>query len=474
MVSLTLRIGAGSDSHDPYKERETNMSINLAIDVIPGKPVVRQSGGALDILVSVAADTIVTTAEINVPPITLGIVLDRSGSMNGEPLNDAKKVIAQIINGLRPQDRVAVVAYDTRVDIVQPLTHCEQPAGIIERINAIETGGSTNLFGGWEAAAELLLANPGSGLNRVIVISDGCLNAGLTDPIAICDRVGLAATQGVTTSTLGLSSHFDESVMAAMAEAGRGRSHYGQTALDLLASFQEEIELLRAVQATDVKAHIRVLDTNVSATLLSPEFGPLGYETNLQPLVEGGSSWLLIRVEHGALPLGDVELLKIAVTAKTKEGNIVRAEVPVLAVAVVSDTAEAAEPLNPAVKERVDEFDAAVVYRQVREALLSRDRATAERLVAELKASGSTSAFVQANIETLELLLQRDERMAIKELHYSQDRMSRRQLSRDELNSRRNFDNVNEAASFSAEMPAYLRKKRSVGRGFNAPENNEP
>ncbi|MFZ4783701.1 MAG: vWA domain-containing protein, partial [Armatimonadaceae bacterium] len=165
------------------------MSINLAIDVIPGKPVVRQSGGTLDILVSVAADTIVTAAEINVPPITLGIVLDRSGSMNGEPLTDAKKVIAQIINGLRPQDRVAVVAYDTRVDIVQPLTHCEQPAGIIERINAIETGGSTNLFGGWEAAAEVLLANPGSGLNRIIVISDGCLNAGLTDPIAICDRV---------------------------------------------------------------------------------------------------------------------------------------------------------------------------------------------------------------------------------------------------------------------------------------------
>jgi hypothetical protein len=262
--------------------------------------------------------------------------------------------------------------------------------------------------------------------------------------------------------------------MTQMAEAGRGRSHYGQTALDLLASFQEEIELLRAVQATDVKAHIRVLDTNVSATLLSPEFCPLGNETNLQPLVEGGSSWLLIRVEHGALPLGDVELLKIAVTAKTKEGDIVRAEVPVLAVAVVSDTAEAAEPLNPAVKERVDEFNASVIYRQVREALLSGDRSTAQRLVAELKASGSTSAFVEANILTLEQLLERDERMAIKELHYSQDRMSRRQLSRDELNSRRNFDTVNEAASFSSEMPAYLRKKRSVGRGFDAPENNEP
>jgi hypothetical protein len=69
------------------------------------------------------------------------------------------------------------------------LTHCEQPAGIIERINAIETGGSTNLFGGWEAAAELLLANPGSGLNRVIVISDGCLNAGLTDPAVKAQRV---------------------------------------------------------------------------------------------------------------------------------------------------------------------------------------------------------------------------------------------------------------------------------------------
>ena len=78
------------------------MSINLAIDVIPGKPVVRQSGGALDILVSVAADTIITGVEKQVPPITLGIVLDRSGSMNGEPLTDAKKVIGQIINNTNP------------------------------------------------------------------------------------------------------------------------------------------------------------------------------------------------------------------------------------------------------------------------------------------------------------------------------------------------------------------------------------
>ena len=142
--------------------------------------------------------------------------------------------------------------------------------------------------------------------------------------------------------------------------------------------------------------------------------------------------------------------------------------------AVVSDTAEAEEPLNPSVKERVDEFNASVIYRQVREALLAQDRSTAQRLVAELKASGSTSAFVEANILTLEQLLERDERMAIKELHYSQDRMSRRQLGRHELNERRSGREVNESVAFSADMPAYLRKKRSVGRGFDAPENTEP
>ena len=122
MVSLTLRIGAGSDSYGPHKERETNtMSINLAIDVIPGKPVVRQSGGALDILVSVAADTIITGVEKFAPPSTLGIVLDRPGSMRGSPLADAKKVIGQTISGLRNQDLVAGVGY------VEECSHGQTP-----------------------------------------------------------------------------------------------------------------------------------------------------------------------------------------------------------------------------------------------------------------------------------------------------------------------------------------------------------
>ena len=201
-------------------------------------------GGTLDLIVRVQAHD--QPADHSAqhrpsPPKRLALVVDRSGSMSGSPLADAKKVIGQIINGLRPQDRVAVVAYDDEVSIVQTLTHCEQPGQIIERINAIQTGGSTNLFGGWEAAAELLLASPGDGLNRVIVISDGCLNAGLTDPVAICDRVGLAATRGVTTSTQVLSSHFHETVSAALADAGRGPSHQGTTSSPLLAHFHGEI-----------------------------------------------------------------------------------------------------------------------------------------------------------------------------------------------------------------------------------------
>ena len=447
--------------------KEINMSIQLKVDIIPGKPVVRQTSGCLDILVSVAATTLEQMQSAPLP-VSLAIVIDRSGSMSDGPLEDAKRVVATIIRGLRPVDRVAIVAYDDKVTIVQPLVHCEDTDSIIAAIMEIFPGGSTNLFGGFEAGADILLASPGLGHNRILLISDGCLNSGLSDPIAIADRVSLVASRGITTSTLGISSHFEEDIMTKMAEAGLGRAHYGQTAADLIDCFKEEIEGLFATQATKVTASLRVLDTSVTAMLLSPEYGPIGMETPLQPLVEGGSSWLLMRVTHGALALGERELLKVSVRAITRTGEEVRSEVSVLAIRVVSDEEEALVPLNGVVRQRLDEFNARRVYNEIRVCIQRGDKAEARRLLDQLEASDSSSAFVRANIETLKELIHQNEQMALKELHYSADRMRSRQMSTPEISAVQNnqlFD------SFSPAIPSYVRSKRSVGRSVDPDDN---
>ena len=81
-------------------------------------------------------------------PLDLVLVIDRSGSMSGDPLKAALESASRIIRGLRDDDRVAVVTFDSQVDVVQPLVHPTDRAGLIQRVQSVESGGSTALFDG--------------------------------------------------------------------------------------------------------------------------------------------------------------------------------------------------------------------------------------------------------------------------------------------------------------------------------------
>ena len=105
------------------------------------------------VLVAIAApDAPATTAPR--APLNLAIVLDRSGSMAGRPLEEAKKCAEHMIRGLTPADRVAVVSFDDHVETVVPSQDVESQDRIAAAVRKIIAGGSTNLHGGWLAGAE--------------------------------------------------------------------------------------------------------------------------------------------------------------------------------------------------------------------------------------------------------------------------------------------------------------------------------
>ena len=85
-------------------------------------------------------------------PLNLSLVLDRSGSMSGAKLRYARKAAAFLVRRLRPEDVVSVVAYDDAVTTVSEPATGGQQAGLAAEIEAIRTGGSTNLSGGWLSA----------------------------------------------------------------------------------------------------------------------------------------------------------------------------------------------------------------------------------------------------------------------------------------------------------------------------------
>lgn len=197
-------------------------------------------------------------AQRNRVPINISIVLDRSGSMAGEKLDAAREAAAFLVQRLAPEDMVSVVAYDDEVQTVaRPATGSAQ-GSVAQAIGGIDVGGSTNLSGGWLRGRELVAANQVSGaVNRVLMLTDGQANVGITDAALLCGLTGGAKREGITTSTIGFGADYDERLLRAMADAGGGNTWYIERPDQAPGVFEEEIEGLLSLSAQNVAVEIR-------------------------------------------------------------------------------------------------------------------------------------------------------------------------------------------------------------------------
>ncbi len=180
----------------------------------------------------------------NRTPLNISIVLDRSGSMAGPKLNAARDAAALLVQRLAPEDAVSVVAYDDAVRTI-PATAND--------IRAIEAGGSTNLSGGWlKGRDHVARAVSPTTANRVLLLTDGLANVGITDHEQLVGMCAHANEHGIRTSTIGFGADYDEQLLGRMAEAGGGHMHYIEHADQAAAIFGEELEGLRSLAAQNL------------------------------------------------------------------------------------------------------------------------------------------------------------------------------------------------------------------------------
>lgn len=194
-------------------------------------------------------------------PLNLSLVLDRSGSMHGEKLAAARDAAAFLVRRLSPEDRVTVVAYDGDVHTIAD-AHTPR-AAVAPLIQQIEPGGSTNLSGGWLRGRELVAARSRGekrGMNRVLLLTDGRANMGITDAQKLTGLCASASRTGVTTTTVGFGADYDEALLRAMADAGGGNTYYIERPDQAPGVFEEEIEGLLSLAAQNVAIEVRPSD----------------------------------------------------------------------------------------------------------------------------------------------------------------------------------------------------------------------
>ncbi|WP_165188760.1 vWA domain-containing protein [Caulobacter soli] len=212
------------------------------------------------------------------PPLNLVFLIDTSGSMSGEDrLPLAQKALNVLIDQLRPQDRVSIVAYAGSAGAVLSPTDGRSKLKMRCALNALHSGGSTAGGQGLKLAYDLAKQNlDRKAVNRVILMTDGDFNVGIADPARLKDFVADQRKSGVYLSVYGFGrGNYNDTMMQALAQNGNGTAAYVDSLQEARKLLRDDFESALFPIADDVKIQVEFNPAKVS------EYRLIGYETRL-------------------------------------------------------------------------------------------------------------------------------------------------------------------------------------------------
>ena len=399
--------------------------------------------------------------------LAISLVIDRSGSMNCGKLAEAKRCALNLLDRLSDEDRISVVIYDERVEVLLEMMAVRMAKTFLPtRLEAVEPRGTTALHQGWLKGAETLAPGAGRGvMSRVILLSDGQANHGLTHVDSICEQVRELASAGVSTSTVGIGLGFNEELMTAIANAGQGNSWYGERSDDLAESFDAELSSLTTLVWQDVRVKLE--------TPLLPRLGQIKVRNDyvkdardywcLPSIAVQSEVWMgislsmheVIRLQESGTVLRCI-ICTIDQTGREYEFSVTLPQLPVVGLAEYRMATE-----NELVARRFNEIESADIQREARAHVKVRNWEAVEGLIEELETKGKDNPWLTETVKYLRKLLElRDHEAMEKELMYSSSKLKNRSAS---LN-----DSMLFCMSMEALEPAHLRKKVAQGRNTDS------
>jgi len=255
------------------------------------------------------------------PPVNLAVALDRSGSMAGNKIEKAKEAAIEALRRLGSRDLFSLVVYDHEVETLISGQHAGETAWMEQTIRSVYPRGNTALFGAVSQAAAAVRSNlRDSFVHRVVLLSDGIANVGPSSPTDL-GRLGAALRkEGITVSTIGVGTDFNEDLMTLLAERSDGNHYFVESSADLPRIFAGELGDVLTVAARKVILEIECADGVRPLRIIGRDGRIRGgrVEIELSQLYGGQEKYALVEIE---VPAARPDELKQLASARVRYEN---------------------------------------------------------------------------------------------------------------------------------------------------------
>lgn len=268
-------------------------------------------------------------------PANFSLVLDRSGSMDGEKMDNLKEAVGYVVDHLSDNDLVAVTIFDDQVETLIPSQPARNRAEIKAKLANVIARGGTQISDGLKAGlAEVKKGYAKDRVNRILLLTDGQT---WDDEDACLKLAGEAGKQGIAITSIGIGDEWNEKLLLQIAELSRGNSHWIQNPISILDAFQQEVEGMQSVAATNLRVAARmsqgvspykvyitspmIVDVSnraVNSSTVMTEFGSLDGKKGQSILIETR----ITAQKAGKFRLGQVEVTYDVPSQAIKGGTI--------------------------------------------------------------------------------------------------------------------------------------------------------
>jgi Ca-activated chloride channel homolog len=296
----------------------------VALDMRWGNDQASGYGG--EAVLQIGFSTALANDRRQLRPLNMALVIDKSGSMaDMDKLTRVKSALLNLVNQLRESDVLSITVFDSHAAVLMPARTLRDKEYVKRLIRGIEPGSSTNIHAGLMLGYHEALKNYSrEATNRVVLLTDGIANQGVTNPDRIAQDSLRFNDRGIDLSTIGVGLDLNKDLLRSLAKSGRGLFHFVADTEDITKVFVKEVQSLVSPVASEPNLEIEY-DSDLEMEQLygyEPRFHRNGISIKLDNMNSGMTQVVLLRFRLARRPSDNLRVpVRVRLTYYDLEQN---------------------------------------------------------------------------------------------------------------------------------------------------------